>query len=299
VIALPTVSEARQSIGDRIASYKGHVMSMSSPDAEKPGSSGRDSRAAAGVCPFAPAPQHFCPPRLGIIHLLAWTAATAATLKYFMAAMSRLDTSGMPASAVTLSWAFGFVMAIVFGADAVGEAVVLNGKLRGQTGRLQPGHWFVLIYTLATLAAWSMEAIVVLFAVGGQPGHRFTAASAHAMHVAYVVFPAIRSFTYLIVAARMRDARRWQVATRIVAVTDLAVLALQFLPLVSWSLTPVTRGQIRGLVVGTTFLVALLSDLRRGPRRDWVHWLGVAVIVADSIFPMALRAWVALLRHVV
>ena len=105
--------------------------------------------AAEGTSPFAPPPQYFRPPRLGIIHLLAWTAATAVWLKFFVASQRRLRYDGPVRRVLTPSHhAIQFVNAAVIGAGVVGATVILLGKARGESGRLQPGHWFVLIETV-------------------------------------------------------------------------------------------------------------------------------------------------------
>ena len=73
-------------------------------------SSASDNSTAKTVNPSAPPSELFHPPRLGIIHLLAWTAATAVLLKLMMAAgVFNLPSDELPRamriySITTLSW---------------------------------------------------------------------------------------------------------------------------------------------------------------------------------------------------
>ena len=45
------------------------------------------------------------------------------------------------------------------------------------------------------------------------------------------------------------------------------------------------------IIVGSVLLLAVLVDLRRGPRRDWLHWLGVAIIATGVLVYAAWWAW--------
>lgn len=41
------------------------------------------------------------------------------------------------------------------------------------------------------------------------------------------------------------------------------------------------------LIVGPTILVIVVVDLRRGPRRDWLHWVGCTMIGTGTLVDVA------------
>ena len=115
-------------------------------------SSAGDNSTAKPVGPFAPPPELFHPPRLGIVHLLAWTAVTAALLKLSVAAggpdLPSDYHSGERQIFFTITGSMAHMM--ILAAGVVGTAVILRARLRGVTGRLQAGHWMVVIVTVAS-----------------------------------------------------------------------------------------------------------------------------------------------------
>jgi hypothetical protein len=254
-------------------------MNASSPDAERPTGEGGNLQPATGVSPFAPPPQYFRPPRLGIIHLLAWTAATAVLLKFYAARNDASSPTILPPGLEAVHLAIQFFYAAVIGAGVVGATVIVLGKVRGESGRLQPGHWFVLVETLTFLLSWM--GWVVLLASGTSWGWEWSIDGAIGL---------VDAGVYFFVAGRMRDARHWKVSAGIMAIMDMILGSLGLAVPFSWSAADASFLPIWPLIVGATFLVAMLMDVGRGARRDWVHWLGVAFVIVANF--LQIGSWV-------
>lgn len=225
------------------------------------------------------ADQYFQPPRLGIIHLLAWTAATAVLLKLWMAVdmLRGTDAGSMGQAAEVFQQASRIIYNTVLGAGIVGTGVVLLGKLRGAPGRLQPGHWLLTIETLATLLTllcWLSYTLLL--------EKRSELDYSPTTFVWLLVYLGIKKLlqavAYFVVTGLVRDALRWRVALFAmgvgVAIEGLAYICMAFW-LELWWLVSFPLGQF---IAGAVLLVTVLLDLPARRLRDWVHWLGVALI---------------------
>lgn len=249
---------------------------------------------SADAPPFAPPVVYLRPPRLGIIHLLAWTAATAVILKLFTAGREIAGTFDVPVAFEVLGWATETVTSTAIGAGIVGASVIAGGRMRGIPGRLQPGHWFVLIHTLTTLAAWlPSTAVLVHGAFEGRANDTFASwccATASIMAL-------LRIVAYFFVARWMQDAWPWKSATRIMAAMGLAqAIGMSGFISVILKLSPFALAAIWPIMVSSTLIVAAIIDFRGGARRDWVHWLGVALLVESSVYQTVWLVASALLR---
>jgi len=127
---------------------------MSDPDADHPDDSAPPQLAGESpLAPGSPFAEYYRPPRLGIIHLLAWTAATAVLLKFSMA-MEMLGDRGIASTSPELDiavQAYRFMYSAAHAAGIVGSGVLLLARIRRLPGRFQPGHWLVLVETLGAL----------------------------------------------------------------------------------------------------------------------------------------------------
>ena len=248
-----------------------------------------------GESPFGPRSpfvEYYRPPRLGIIHLLAWTAATAVLLKFGMA-MEMIETSSideMPTALRVYQQVIRFAYNTVNAAGIVGISVLLLGKARAATGRLQPGHWILAIDTIAFVMIYSWWALYA------------TARAAEIIEPEissdflwfYLPFGAIsllRAATYGVTAAIQRDARRWKVLLATLAVVGLIVSLIQITACFSSFLFALVNLPLWSLIVAAVLIPTIVLDLRRGPRRDWLHWLGIAVLAASTVLSMAWWGW--------
>lgn len=270
-------------------------MSMSSPDADRPGRETGDGPATEGRCSFAPPPTYFRPPPLGIIHLLAWMVVTVALMEFFAAAGGPRHLSAVRQ---VLYQAIQFVRAAVFGAAVVGTTVILLGKVRGETGRFQPGHWFILVETVKAVLNWMLLAVVLAF---GQTERSDEVLSTF-HHLFWGAIGLLSAGAYFLVARQVRNDRPWRVPTITMAIVGVTVYGLLLSNEFSRIDVPAAFGALRSLVdtvvsaalwpiwpliVSVTLGVALLIDVARGARRDWVHSLGVWIIVLSSVLDVA------------
>ena len=296
---------------------------MSHPDTEKPDDHDADATQPrpAGESSFAPASpaaaspfaEYYRPPRLGIIHMLAWMAATAIVLKIdlaisvlYEAGNSRLGLDTSEASQLTVAWIYASwtINSMARGASLVGAAVLLRACYRGIGGKLQPGHWIVLIEVL-WFVAWMGRALIqgVLynFDLWRHPISK---------RVDLVVFSFIvlcHVGLYLYVAWRNLREKRWRRLFIVVGVLALVQHAPYFVSLLlfrpQWFLphllTALARGMalaavvphaLTALAVGMALAVVVTLDLRARCRRDWIHWLGVAILMMPVL--MRVGGWV-------
>ena len=124
-------------------------------------SSAGDNSNAKYVGPFGPSPELFHPPRLGIIHLLAWTAVTAVLLKLMMALEFFSPPDELPRAMRIYSVTTLSTDMMILAAGVVGTSVILCSRLRCITGRLQAGHW--MLVTTTVVSVFSMPLYLWLF----------------------------------------------------------------------------------------------------------------------------------------
>ena len=243
----------------------------------------RDEDLAAEVgSPFAPSPEYFRPPRLGIIHLLAWTGVTAVLLKFLMAMeMVSPRTGDLSVAWQIVGDANRVVTSALLGAGIVGVAVIFRAKSRGEAGRLQPGHWLVLLCTLATVGSWLARAVLTITLQESQHDPDFLP---YTYLLVLGIFSMAVAIGFLLVGRSLHDARRWKLSFRIVGITAMLRSCLELIDVVTRTVFAVAGQAVWSLVVGMVLALTALLDLHRGTRRDWVHWLGIAVVVGRAFF---------------
>ena len=244
-------------------------------------SSAGDNSTAKTVTPFATPPEQFHSPRLGIIHLLAWTAAAAALMKLAMALGWLGSLLGDVSRLLRIIFiTVNSVQLMAFAASIVGTAVILHARFRGVPGRLQAGHWMLVVATSAsvlTLLLWVLLSVGHDFLVSESPW------------LAYYCLLAIQGSTnlllailWLVVILRMRESPRWKAlfgffVARNVICCFIYLVAI-FFETPFYSFRDLAEQPV-GSAVGLFALpLVVLIDLRHHVSRDWLHWLGVAII---------------------
>ena len=116
------------------------------------------------------------------------------------------------------------------------------------------------------------------------------------MHLAFGWFNWIVGAAYVLLAVRTCDGRRWKVAFGTMAamngITGACFIAVAIFDIrLSVAYFPIWIC----ITAGVLSVVALL-DLRRGPHRDWLHWLGVAYIGVAAFLSVACQVWIAMLN---
>ncbi len=268
---------------------------MSDPHADY--SHDTDPPQPPGESPFgagSPFAEYYRPPRLGIIHLLAWTAATAVLLKYSLAMDMLAEAGGdsIRPSRDLFQEVLSFVGNTAVAAALVGACILLLAKIRRLPGRFQPGHWLLLITALTSLLNLSVWGLYVAAQAAGFGDY----SSLHWFLMVYGLVWVIQAGMYFYAGRASRDCRRWKVCFAVMAFLSL-VRGLWYVgvflldsPLSSFSF-PLGK-----LILGPVLLVVVIVDVRRGPRRDWLHGLGVAVIAISVLLWVAWWVWVTLMQ---
>ena len=235
-----------------------------------------------GGSPFAQQPEPFTAPRLGIIHLLAWTAVTAVLLKIYLAAgYFELPSEEFSKAERIYSYVRMTLLLLLVSASVVGTAAIFLSKLRGATGRLQPGHWLVVIYafiTVLTLPAW-----ILIFVYKTQ----LEALSGNAFfYLYYFLYGGINllfAFLCLIATIRIKDAFRWKFMLGFFVFTSVMKGFLYFSIVLSFSLYKLAMLPIEDVLIIFILPVVVTIDLARRAQRDWIHWLGIAGVLIGAI----------------
>ena len=243
-----------------------------------------------GKSPFgarSPFAEHYRPPRLGIIHLLAWTAATAVLLKFSMAMEMIGSAGGSTAPVSAFQQVLGLIFSTAHAAGLVGTAILFLAKVRGLPGRFQPGHWLVLVASVTWLVFQLIWFLQVLAMRAGFYDHFGPSWILVLVGLTAVLCGGV--YFYLTLASK--DGRRWKTCFGVLAVVDV-MWGLSFLGFcvldMPWLLNSYVFGS---LIEGSTTLVIVIVDLRRGPRRDWLHWLGPTMIGTGALVGVAPWLW--------
>jgi len=232
-------------------------------------------------------------PRLSIIHLFAWTAASAVYL-----AVLRLMFSLRPHQPTTFVMASMVVMAPL-------QAVFLTGFLlfgyrwsRGWAFAREPGEWILVanganvaltlvnyLHSVVTLAGW----------MGRLPLDRFAA-----------VIPVTAQVVLYAVASKRLDSRPlWNRVFRVLCAIEALKLIWDLMPRLPFFSLPGRRSVLHFLtlvpppaflyasevIVGLVIGYAAVVDIRSSQRRPWTHWVGVIAGVAKGLLMIAGLVW--------
>lgn len=223
-------------------------------------------------------------PRLGVGHLLLWTACCAVVLAIDRGQeQNPLEWNPI----VENVWRIGYAMVL----GVALAAVCLFGwwKIRGQFDwRIEPGHWLLMESGLGGIVNLMFRlAPSLLVPVAAQTA---TIEVIRPLLVAACLANICDLFVACFILVMQRCERRWWVCL-VMIVAQRAVSCLAFIPFISMvfsnsgfsssSLRWYNLGQsVQMLAAAITVLlviVAALIDIRRGQRRDWLHWTGVSV----------------------
>jgi hypothetical protein len=244
----------------------------------------------AAVPPFessvlpAPAPiEWYQPPRLGIIHLLAWVTLGVVFLKAFQS-LEMLDNPLVHESdrAIALAHQLRNYCNAMLGAGLVIGGVLLATDLfRRKRGIFQPGHWFVALNCCVFLFGLGVNSAMLLFVSDRSAQTPFLLLNA-------VVY-AVVALTYCQMVYCFSKQRRWQLAAAFLA--SLECLKGAFLASIAfappWSLNAFLVSQWVRVPAVLVVLLVMGIDVVRGFRRDWLHWLGAVSIVCDLALDIA------------
>jgi hypothetical protein len=228
----------------------------------------------------SPTIEFYEPPRLGIIHLLAWVTVAAVLMKYNLALdvfHPSLDNESV------LKVIFKIFQA---GSDILRAAILVGGvvfwldRIRQKPGKIQPGHWIVGIESLRTLSIVLMDWL-----------HNTPYFSSYLVYFLYYTLTTLLvSLAFGWGALRLPEPSRWKWALGMFGL-DRLYLALNnvvvcfFTPpfILDW---PLIKSYIQ-YSVAAFFILVVLIDLVKGLRRDWLHWLGAVSPIVSLLMTIA------------
>jgi hypothetical protein len=243
---------------------------VSSPPETPPGS------------PFRPEPEQ---PRLGILHLLVWTACVAV---YFSIATSFRSDDYVPRLEASLVLAVGVEM---------GRATALGGLLLLAARR----------YRRLPFPSQPGETLLVLLGVGSATwlGMRFlndravNAAPMSLLLCQVLAASAMVALGVLYLAAAIRTrSLRWRVYFATVLLGGILSILLPLFLIRGWGPGPnaVAASLHAWLLPFAVLLVVAVKDAAQRPRYRWTHWLGVGIGLWNGAISAAWCAWQLLFR---
>ena len=198
-------------------------------------------------------------PRVGIRHLLVWTACVAV---YFCLTRPAHDAFQGPDAPFPLFWLL----------HGVGAGTALGGLLlwaarrrQGLPFPSQPGEWILILHGLVTVVRITGAVLLAFVAPLA------TATNCYAITLSLADWIAIA--LYLIAATRVKT-RRWRIG----------LIALAVINLVGWN-------PFDALLSIAVLAAVVLPDVRQGVRWRWTHWLGVAIESWTCTTILILAVW--------
>jgi hypothetical protein len=217
-------------------------------------------------------------PRLHIIHLLMWMAATAVAFLPYRQTQKDLTQANASVAAdlaenpitTFVNVAFG----VMQGACLFVVAAVLVWKRRGYAGLPQPGHYFA--YRTAALWAASLMAWIASPAVSNET------LFAALVTIPYVIVAGVFFLWFLRLSRRTTLAPAWRRAFAVTAVAPLVawILTIAFmfarLARISSSMAGMMalfQGGAAALIA-LVIILAMMDDRRHERVRHWSHYIG-------------------------
>jgi hypothetical protein len=234
-----------------------------------------------------PPPPRFELPRLQIIHLMMWMAATAAAFLPYRVqreSMERISAGAAQQQESTTALAMAAWYGVLQGAHLFVAAAVLAWRRRGYTERLQPGHCFAFqgaVYWLISALTWVIISTVIDDSFGW-----------YAIYSLPHGLAALAFFVWFLKLARRPDwpaywRQAFAAAALVPVLSWVLMMVLSFTigfgrsPARVFTLMGVTQG---GAAVLLTAILgrALYRDYREAAPRHWSHWIGAGARWAES-----------------
>lgn len=243
----------------------------------------------------ASSPEYLQPPRLGVIHLLAWITVMAVLLSFEKTVLRFLDQSLLNYHIELSLWLglatwFGLCFMAITSAAFVGGGIVLGAKLRHTPGYLQPGHWLILYACLHELVIKTQIIIMLVYSSG----------TTRPFILRSYFFLIIQGIALCWMALRIPEDGRWKFFFRLWAAVIVYPVVLQILDFLNYKILFFDLSflsyyvqyeiwwiqYVIGTVLAICLLVVVIRDMKYGPHRDWLHWLGTGVVFLDLINPI-------------
>ncbi len=236
----------------------------------------------------------FHPPRLGIIHLLGWTAISAVLMKVAKWSGQFEWLPEHVSGWIRISFATNrYTLMAVISAGIVGMYVLSRSRHRDRSARLQAGHWMVVNMTVSSIL--SMIIFTIFFVTGrwldALPDPSWIEPLMPLLIAGSAIPEFLLSTLWIVAAIRMREIFAWKAMFGFFAISAV-VSGLYYISIfyeINTSLVSSFTIVLRITAMLTlVFLSTVVSmDLRRRTRRDWLHWLGVVTVFITSILTIA------------
>jgi hypothetical protein len=226
------------------------------------------------ITPPSAYPEYLQPPRLGIIHLLAWMTVAAVLFKY--------DVSRLPPNHIfvfKIGRIIGVVLEILNAAGLVGFGVLLLAKIRRIPGHFQPGHWLLLYACLKIIElkfTFPLQTALSMYLMG--------TSSPFTSNMAFFAIcnGLIEIAAFLLFASLIPEHGRWRVFFRLWALGISLPLLLAFIIFLCYPnylfnirIHVIEPEDLFLIIQSLLLLVFTILDLICHPKRDWLHWLGI------------------------
>jgi hypothetical protein len=230
-------------------------------------------------------------PRLSLKHVIIWLVLLAAMVAVD-ALMSKTEAGGikfLPHGRYVMAqpWhegAMRYWLRIASNAACLVASGVLirSGGLR-MLGRLQPGHWIVLILATVGILAWLARGVDCLRIVHDLPPLSLRPSYDAISWLRFVVFGGM----FALAAVFVRDTKPWKILFT-AAVATVVFAAVPFVPFprqMAGAIAQAHRWAMPWWLTAAALiaLVVLAFDWPYRARRDWVHWLGASLWMLASI----------------
>ena len=235
-----------------------------------------------GESPFlavSPLIEYYQPPRLGIIHLLAWITLGIVLFKINQA-LEMLENPLLrePNRIIALAHRIrNYCNDILGAALVVGGALLAIDLFRRKQGVFQPGHWLVVINASIFLLGLVVNSTMLLFVSERSSLFPFLMLNVAVSTIVLLVY-----FRVFFSLARQFP---WQIAILLFAVQEFLkathIAFLAFVP--NWTLNTFLISQWFKVPVALFILLVMGIDIARGFRRDWLHWLGAVCVASDLL----------------
>jgi hypothetical protein len=230
------------------------------------------------------------PPRLGVIHLLAWLTVAAVFLGTERSVLLLETAASRPDTRVEPYFLLDSIRVIALAAGVVGLAALVRWRTSERPQPLGPGHWILAVDGTAMLLVYGVVlARRTIVAVLVPADSRITYLPELVLIVAILV---ARMFAFAVAAQRQEVKGGWRrimVMLAIAAAAQATFDAILFLILGGWFVPPFTlfdffypaSGFVAGAVACATIIYASYDAFR--VRRDWLHSLGVAMVFVNGL----------------
>jgi hypothetical protein len=217
-------------------------------------------------------------PRLSILHLMVWTATSAAMMAFYNLIIS-LQPSNERNDNLTNS-PVGMMLRTIWsmraGSSLGGVLLLVSRRRRKLAFPSEPGEW--LLVTLGVGTSINL-ALYFIFAVT-QAGQPYNYPLVLAFHLIRQLIDVGEFMLPALMCKNDRDWRKFFWACTVVAILAASLTLLGFV--VGQAFFWITKpGWVRWLpmaLCATVYGVAVVDDLRQHQDRGWVHWVGVVSI---------------------